>query len=168
MRSLESIILERLKLSTDSKIKEEPQSQQQSQSSNKGGKDLSMVHIPSNVKSIFVQARPRDLANHVKKQEYYHNKGSNPRTLAATIKDSKKLILRWWAAVYMGWVPCYMVFRQVIENRGICTLDELDSLVYHKYEGDYGYSWYTVPLNLDRKDERKVLSEYLDNFKIKY
>lgn len=169
MRSLEDIILERLKLSTDSKIKEEPQSQQQSQSSsNRGGKDLSNVHIPNNVKSIILQARPRDLANHVKKQEYYRNKGSKPQTLAATIKDAKKLMLRWWVAVYMGWNTCYRVFREVIDNRGICTKDELDSLVYHKYEGDYGYSWYDVPLNLNRTDERKTLSNYLDNFNIKY
>lgn len=65
----------------------------------------------------------------VEKMDYYHNKGSKPERLVATIKDRNKLLRRFGQAVRMKWTAAVKVFGQAIVDRGYYTREEVDNYI---------------------------------------
>lgn len=99
---------------------------------------------------------------HYDKMEAYKKKGSDPKRLARSIKDSTKLLNRWIVAILINWIDCAVVFRNEIINRGYATADELDVFILRKYDNNIN--------NIARKyvDARESIEEYLDEIGVKH
>lgn len=91
-------------------------------------KDLKPVDY-STVKDIYP---PYPEANDEKKMKYYHDKGSDPKRLTATIKDRGKLERRFRQAMIMGWHEATDEFARAIVERGYYTQDEIDKFILKK------------------------------------
>ena len=89
-------------------------------------------------KTIGTQTPAKEKA-HYDKMEAYKKKGSDPKRLARSIKDSTKLINRWYVAILINWIDCAVVFRDEIINRGYATEDELDVHILNKYNHYINY-----------------------------
>ena len=105
---------------------------------------------------------PAQSEAHWKKMEYYFNKKSDPKRLANSIKDDKKLLIRWEIAVAIGWLECATVFRQTIVNRGYYTEDQLDNYIVRNY------NIVKNSKNSTAIERCKNYKEYLDEFNVKY
>lgn len=119
----------------------------------------------ANISGIYKDARaitPAQSEAHWKKMEYYFNKKSDPKRLANSIKDNKKLLIRWEIAVMIGWLECATVFRQAIIDRGYYDEDQLDNYIIRDYN---------IVKNSKNNisiERRKNYEEYLDEFNVKY
>ena len=51
----------------------------------------------------------------------YKDKGSNPTRLVKSIKDNKKLVVRWLAALILNWDEAAAEFSGEIESRKVLT-----------------------------------------------
>lgn len=111
-------------------------------------------------KTVSYQTPAKEKA-HYDKMEAYKKKGSDPKRLARSIKDSTKLINRWHVAILIDWIDCAVVFRDEIINRGYATADELDVFILSKYNNIN---------NISRKyvDARESIEEYLDEIGVKH
>lgn len=109
-------------------------------------------------KTIGTQTPAKEKA-HYDKMEAYKKKGSDPKRLARSIKDSTKLINRWYVAILINWIDCAVVFRDEIINRGYATEDELDVHILNKYNHYNNYS---------NKAVIESIEEYLDEIGIKH
>ena len=85
----------------------------------------------------------KDLA----KMNAYKNKGSNPTRLVKSIKDSKKLVTRWLAALMINWDEAAAEFVGEIESRKVLTKAEIVA--------------YTNKYTLKQAEEMKELAENL-------
>lgn len=118
MINIGEYILEKLKISRDSKMKIED------------APLLDKALDPEYVKKVapdrdkYIYTEPSDYA----KMEAYHNKGSKPQRLVNSIKDAPKLVRRWATAISMKWDEAINVFGQAIIDRNIW--DEGDVVKY--------------------------------------
>jgi hypothetical protein len=62
---------------------------------------------------------------HIKKMKDYFNKHSDPERLVKSIKDDKKLVARWIAAMLIGWPEAVSVFGYEIENKKLLNKAEI-------------------------------------------
>ncbi len=62
---------------------------------------------------------------HIKKMKDYFNKRSDPERLVKSIKDDKKLVSRWIAAMLIGWPEAVSVFGYEIEKKKLLTKAEI-------------------------------------------
>lgn len=83
----------------------------------------------------------KDLA----KMNAYKDKGSNPTRLVKSIKDNKKLIVRWLAALVLNWDEAAAEFAGEIESRRALTKAEIVA--------------YTNKYTLKQAEEMKELAE---------
>ena len=165
MKSLIDIITEKLKLNANSELQKTPKNQS---TSSRGARDLTNIR-PNNLTIFFNKITPAKLAGHVKKMEYYHGKGSTPKTLVNTIKDPVKLVIRFTMGVLMGWEGCWDVFRQAIIDRNIGTADEVDKFILIVYQ-DRSLS-YTYGAGFSQNMQKSLKSnieKYLNKYNIKY
>lgn len=62
---------------------------------------------------------------HIDKMKAYFNKHSDPERLVKSIKDDKKLVARWLAAMLISWPEAVSVFGYEIENKKLLTKAEI-------------------------------------------
>ena len=90
------------------------------------------------------------------KIEKYFNKKSNPQRLVNSIKDDRKLLIRWFICILKRYSDYYPVFREAIVERNIASEDQLDAYILYKYKLAYAG---TIRDNYE---------EYLDTYDVKY
>jgi len=105
------------------------------------------------------------------KMTAYYNKQSKVTTLINTIKDSTKLVNRWYCAVLLEWDEAIQKFGEEIENRNIATVDQLSAYLYRCYNKsqtsitihakEYGQDG-------DVNIYKKHLEHYFDLYNIEY
>ena len=142
MKSIKEIILEKLKLSKN-EIKEPP-------------RDLSNVDF-SYINNMIYFKSPSEENSHYMKMEQYFNKKSNPQRLVNSIKDNRKLMIRWYICVSKGYSDYYPVFKDAIIERTNFDEDQLDAYILSRYKICKGF----------RKLEENF-EEYLDEYNVKY
>lgn len=72
---------------------------------------------------------------HIAKMKAYFNKHSDPERLVKSIKDDKKLVARWIAAMKINWPEAVSVFGYEIEHKKLLTKAEI--VAYgEKYKAD--------------------------------
>lgn len=71
----------------------------------------------------------------IDKMKGYYNKRSDPERLVNSIKDNKKLIARWIAAIKIGWNDAIDEFEEAIFYRNLLTKKEIKEFK-EKYEKD--------------------------------
>ena len=119
-------ILEKLKISRDSKMKIEDASLLDK------ALDPEYVKKVSNARERYIYTEPADVA----KMTTYHNKGSNPQRLVNSIKDALKLLRRWAIAIDMKWEEAINVFGQAIIDRNIWLEPEVVKYLAKRYKKD--------------------------------
>jgi len=72
---------------------------------------------------------------HIAKMKGYFNKHSDPERLVKSIKDDKKLVARWIAAIKIGWPEAVSVFGYEIEKKKLLTKAEIVAYS-EKYKAD--------------------------------
>ena len=147
MKKLNQFITEKFRLSKDNL--------------NKQQRDVSNTDI-SKVKQLIRYKTPREENMNWVKMEQYFNKKSNPQRLVNSIKDDRKLLIRWYICVINGYSDYYPTFREAIVERDICTEDQLDAYILFKYNSAYGGN------SAYAKSIRERLEEYLDTYDVKY
>ena len=70
----------------------------------------------------------------IRKMSDYHNKGSKPSRLVATIKDNEKLKRRFAVAVKMGWNEAIDEFGKALVDRNIYSQEEVDKFIEIHYK----------------------------------
>lgn len=76
-------------------------------------------------------------ARDVQKMEEYKAKGSNPKTLANTVKDKDKAISRYYIAFDMGWEECALAFAKRAVELGY-TQDNVEEIANKLENGSQG------------------------------
>ena len=148
MKHFTNFILEKLKITTDTKVR-----------TKNDFKDLSEVKIPGELYQDLMSKTPSEEATNHNKMAAYKKKGSKPTRLLGDIKNKKKLVSRWYIAITINWLECAKVFKQGIIERGYYSEDELDAYVLSKYKSLKKYGLPNVI---------KGIEEYLDYYGIKY
>lgn len=72
---------------------------------------------------------------HIAKMKAYFNKHSDPERLVNSIKDDKKLVARWIAAMKIEWPEAVAVFGYAIERKKLLTKAEIVAYS-EKYKAD--------------------------------
>lgn len=126
MINIGEYILEKLKISRDSKMKIED------------APLLDKALDPEYVKKV---APVRDRytyseATDYVKMEAYHNKGSNPQRLVNSIKDNSKLTRRFSVAIDLKWDEAINVFGQAIIDRNIWDEGDVVKYISKRYKKD--------------------------------
>ena len=142
MKSIKEILLEKLKLSKN-EIKEPP-------------RDLSNVDFKKIYSFIYFKS-PSEERGHYDKMDQYFNKKSNPQRLVNSIKDTRKLLIRWYICVSRGYSDYYPVFREDIIQRNIFNEDQLDAYILSRYKRSGGF-----------KQLQENYENYLDEYNVKY
>lgn len=73
----------------------------------------------------------------IQKMEEYKAKGSNPKTLANTVKDKDKAISRYYIAFNMGWEECALEFARRSIELGY-TQDNIEEIANKLEDGSQG------------------------------
>lgn len=131
MKNLKSILLEKLVINKNIKVK----------------KELSESEVDDLIQRYdhgIVFSLRRDLQfkspgaemTNTNKMKYYMDKGSKPERLVATIKNREKLIKRWDAAMDLEWVDAANVFKEEIIKRGHYANSELMSYIVSKVKSN--------------------------------
>ena len=117
MKSIKDCLLEKLVLNKNTKIKDKL---------NVGQLDMEdSEKIYRKIMHFMSEKSPTKLYTHARKMEEYMKKGSDPKRLVASIKDSKKLLNRWYQAVKLEWDDAIIEFGDTINNRNIFSLEDL-------------------------------------------
>jgi len=142
MKNLKEIIFEKLKLSRSKNIPTL--------------RDLSNVEY-SEINKIIWYKNPSEESRHNAKMEQYFNKKSNPQRLVNSIKDNRKLMIRWYICVFKGYSDYYPVFKDAIIERTNFDEDQLDAYVLSRYK---------IYKSIGKPKEN--LKAYLDEYNVKY
>lgn len=141
MKNLKEIIFEKLKLSKSTEIKK---------------RDLSNVDF-SHVNNMIYYKSPSEENSHYMKMDQYFNKKSDPQRLVNSIKDTRKLMIRWYICVSKGYSDYYPVFKDAIIERTTFDEDQLDAYILSRYKRHKGFG------KLEENFEA-----YLDEYNVKY
>ena len=142
MKNLKQFIIEKFRLSRDCL------SQKQ--------RDLSNVDF-SYINNMIYYKSPSEENSHYMKMDQYFNKKSNPQRLVNSIKDNRKLMIRWYICVSRGYSDYYPTFKDAIIERTKFTEDQLDAYILSRYKR--------------YKDFEKLKANfeaYLDEYNVKY
>ncbi len=96
-------------------------------------KSVTDIDIPWTVSAHFNIYSEKQKDACMNKMKSYYNKQSKVTTLINTIKDSTKLVNRWYCAVLLEWDEAIQKFGEEIENRNIATVDQLSAYLYMYY-----------------------------------
>jgi len=103
---------------------------------------------------------------HIKKMKDYFNKRSDPERLVKSIKDDKKLVARWIAAIKIGWPEAVSVFGYEIEHKKLLTKAEIVAYS-EKYKADEEKVDDSDMKRLD-KDTKKISESWITKSVFKY
>ena len=126
MINIGEYILEKLKISRDSKMKIEDAPLLDK------ALDPEYVNKVSNARERYTYTEPSDYT----KMEAYYNKGSKPQRLVNSIKDASKLVHRWAVAIDMKWDEAINTFGQAIIDRNIWSEPEVVKYLAKRYKKD--------------------------------
>lgn len=103
---------------------------------------------------------------HIKKMKDYFNKHSDPERLVKSIKDDKKLVARWIAAMKINWPEAVSVFGYEIERKKLLTKAEI--VAYgEKYKGEDEQVDDSDMKRLD-KETKKIADSWITKSLYKY
>jgi hypothetical protein len=85
--------------------------------------DKSKITIPANTQPSGEYTNFKVPNRDIQKMSEYFNKGSNPKTLANTVKDKDKAVARYYIAVSTGWKECEDSFYNRCIELGISEGD---------------------------------------------
>lgn len=103
---------------------------------------------------------------HIAKMKAYFNKNSDPERLVKSIKDDKKLVARWIAAIKINWPEAVSVFGYEIEHKKLLTKAEIVAYS-EKYKADDEKVDDSDMKRLD-KDEKKLAESWITKSVYKY
>ena len=103
---------------------------------------------------------------HIAKMKGYFNKHSDPERLVKSIKDDKKLVARWIAAIKIGWPEAVSVFGYEIEQKKLLTKAEIVAYS-EKYKAEEEKVDDSDMKRLD-KDEKKIAESWITKSLYKY
>ncbi len=126
MINIGEYILEKLKISRDSKMKIEDAPLLDK------ALDPEYVKKVANAKDVNIYAESSDYV----KMKAYYNKGSKPQRLVNSIKDAAKLVHRFAVAIDMKWEEAINVFGQAIIDRNIWSEPEVVKYLAKRYKKD--------------------------------
>ena len=101
---------------------------------------------------------------HIKKMKDYFNKRSDPERLVKSIKDDKKLVARWIAAMLIGWPEAVSVFGYEIEHKKLLNKAEIVAYT-EKYKDQHVDD--SDMKRLD-KDTKKIAESWITKSLYKY
>ena len=127
MKNLKSILLEKLVINKNTKVKKELSEDEVDDLIKKYDHNIGL----SLYYDLKFKSQTAEMANK-NKMKYYMDKGSKPERLVATIKNKEKLIKRWNAAMDLEWVDAANVFKEEIIKRGYYDNNELMSHIVSK------------------------------------
>ena len=119
---------------------------------------------------------------HIAKMKGYFNKHSDPERLVKSIKDEKKLVARWIAAIKIGWPEAVSVFGYEIEHKKLLTkaeivaysekykaeeekVDDSDMKRLNKDEKSLAESWITKSVYKYFESLKDVEIKWVESFK---
>ena len=100
--------------------------------------------IPRNVSDICLKLTPGELDKHYNKMLEYKKKGSKPERLVNSIKDKKKLMIRWRMCIELKWKQAFVIFRDAIIDRGYFNINELNAFLIRAYDENEYLDWITL------------------------
>ena len=103
---------------------------------------------------------------HIAKMKGYFNKHSDPERLVKSIKDNKKLVARWIAAIKIGWPEAVSVFGYEIEHKKLLTKAEIVAYS-EKYKAEEEKVDDSDMKRLD-KDEKSLAESWITKSVYKY
>ena len=103
---------------------------------------------------------------HITKMKAYFNKHSDPERLVKSIKDDKKLVARWIAAIKIGWPEAVSVFGYEIEHKKLLTKAEIVAYS-EKYKAE-DEKVDDSDMNRLSKDEKKLAESWITKSVYKY
>lgn len=103
---------------------------------------------------------------HIAKMKAYFNKHSDPERLVKSIKDDKKLVARWIAAIKINWPEAVSVFGYEIEHKKLLTKAEIVAYS-EKYKADDEKVDDSDMKRLD-KDTKKIAESWITKSLYKY
>ena len=103
---------------------------------------------------------------HIAKMKGYFNKHSDPERLVKSIKDDKKLVARWIAAIKIGWPEAVSVFGYEIEHKKLLTKAEIVAYS-EKYKAEEEKVDDSDMKRLD-KDEKSLAESWITKSVYKY
>ena len=148
MKNIKECILEKLILNKNTKIKDKL---------NVGQLDIAdSDKMYRKILNFMRENYPTKSYAHARKMEEYMKKGSDPKRLTASIKDSKKLLNRWFQAVKLEWDDAIIEFGDTINNRNIFSLEDLHKFIFK--------CWHDAAAPKAKEE----YTHYLDLYKIIY
>ena len=96
-------------------------------------KSVADIDIPWKVLAHFNIYSNKQKDNCMNKMVSYYTKKSKVTTLINSIKDSTKLMNRWYCAVLLEWDEAIQKFGEEIEKRNIAKVDQLSAYLYMYY-----------------------------------
>ena len=139
MKTLKQIILEKLKISSNTKISKT--------------RYLSENDMPSGFLQNFQCKTSKDLDEI---ENDINSRKLTPQQIIDKITYKEQLFCYWYLALLNGWEEAYDIFRQEIINKEYATEDELDANVISNYN----------TFKDDQKIKKNLLN-YLDKYDIK-
>ena len=101
---------------------------------------------------------------HIKKMKDYFNKRSDPERLVKSIKDDKKLVARWIAAMLIGWPEAVSVFGYEIKTKKL--LSEAEIVAYTEKYKDQNVD--DSDMNRLDKETKKIAESWITKSLYKY
>jgi len=101
---------------------------------------------------------------HIKKMKDYFNKRSDPERLVKSIKDDKKLVARWIAAMLIGWPEAVSVFGYEIKTKKL--LSEAEIVAYTEKYKDQKVD--DSDMNRLDKETKKIAESWITKSLYKY
>lgn len=93
--------------------------------------------------------------SHYVKMEGYMKKGSKPKVLIGSIKDTNKLINRWFAAITLEWDDAIIEFGPAVSEKLGFSMTELHQYIVNCYKNCSPQS-----------DRKKAYKHYMDIYNI--
>ena len=119
MKHIINYITEKLRLSKDLKIQSKP--------------SISKIDIPWRLDAHFNIYSDKQKDDCMNRMDSYYTKQFKVNTLINSLKDSTKLVNRWYCAVLLEWDEAIQKIGKEIEKRNIATVDQLSAYLYRCY-----------------------------------
>ena len=157
MKTLKDIILEKLIINKNSKVKQQ-------------SKSVADIDIPWKVTAWFNVYTPSQQNAVMDKMIKYKQKNSNQIKMANGIAKVSELAQRWYCAVLLEWDEAIQAYGEEIEKREYATIDLLSAYLYQKCYNRDGGSWKASEYHQDGIAEHydAHLEHYFDLYNIEY
>ena len=156
MKTLKDIILEKLIINKNSKVKQQ-------------SKSVADIDIPWKVTTWFNVYSPKQQNAVMDKMIRYKQKNSNQAKMANGVAKVTELAQRWYCAVLLEWDEAIKAYGEQIELRGYTTIDILSAYLYQKCYYRIG-TWKPSEYRQDGIDKHydAHLEHYFDLYNIEY